>query len=52
LRRKTYDASGTKIAVIGGLLVSGDAFGAVPEAELGQMIRDVVHGILMPPAVS
>jgi AcrR family transcriptional regulator len=39
-------------AVIGALLVSGDAFSAVPEAELGHMVRDVVHGILVPPAVS
>jgi AcrR family transcriptional regulator len=39
-------------AVIGALLVSGDAFSAVPEAELGHMIRDVVHAILVPPAVS
>ena len=39
-------------AVIGGLLLSGDAFSAVPDAELGHLVRDVVHGILTPPAVS
>jgi AcrR family transcriptional regulator len=39
-------------AVIGGLLLSGDAFTSVPDQELGHMVRDVVHGVLTPPKIS
>jgi AcrR family transcriptional regulator len=39
-------------AVIGGLLLSGDAFTSVPDQDLGHMVRDVVHAMLTPPAIS
>jgi hypothetical protein len=35
-------------AVIVGLVMTGEAFADVPDAELGEMLRDVAHGILTP----
>ncbi|HEY5010993.1 MAG TPA: TetR/AcrR family transcriptional regulator [Acidimicrobiales bacterium] len=37
-------------AVIVGLVMTGDAFADVPDAELGEMLRDIAHGILTPSA--
>lgn len=36
-------------ATIVGLVMTGEAFSDVPNPELGALLRDVVHGILMPP---
>jgi len=35
-------------AVIGGLLLSGDAFTDVPAATLGEVVKDVIDDVLMP----
>jgi AcrR family transcriptional regulator len=35
-------------AVIVGLVMNGEAFADVPDAELGAMLRDIAHGILVP----
>ena len=33
-------------AVFGGLFMSGDAFEATPDRELGDLLRDAVHDVL------
>jgi AcrR family transcriptional regulator len=38
-------------AVIVGLVMTGEAFADVPDAELGDMLREIAHGILTPSAV-
>ncbi len=35
-------------AVIVGLVMTGESFAAVPDDELGAMLRDIAHGILVP----
>jgi hypothetical protein len=35
-------------AVIVGLVMNGEAFADVSDAELGAMLRDIAHGILVP----
>ena len=37
-------------AVIVGLVMNGEAFADVPDEELGDMLRDIAHGILVPTA--
>jgi hypothetical protein len=37
-------------AVLGGLLMAGDAFENVPSAELGSLVRDTVHDLLADPS--
>jgi AcrR family transcriptional regulator len=37
-------------AVIIGLVMTGEAFAGVPNEELGDMLRDITRGILMPPS--
>jgi AcrR family transcriptional regulator len=38
-------------AVIIGLVMNGEAFADVPDQELGDMLRDIAHGILIPSPV-